>query len=665
MHVAALAFEYRQRFKRDVVIDLVGYRRWGHNEGDEPSYTQPLMYAKIKSHPSVAQLYGEHARAHGRRSRARSWTRSGRRRRPQMQREGESGPAGRDRRAARPVAPPPVDASAMWGRLRADAQGPGLGARGLRAPPQAGCRSCKKRAELLEGKGEVDWATAEALAFGTLLLEGIPVRLSGQDSGRGTFSQRHAVLYDVRTRHASTCPSTRWRPAGARFEVHDSLLSEAAVMGFEFGYAVAEHRALVMWEAQFGDFFNGAQVIIDQFLAGSRAEVGPAARASCCCCRTATRARGPEHSQRAHRALPDPVRRGQHARGLSLDARRRTSTCCAARARDPRGEAAGGVHAQEPAAPSALRVARCRSWRRAASSRCSTTPAPSPRRVRRVVLIARQALLRPAEGARGRRRPDDVALVRLEQLYPFPAAELAARPRPLPATAELVWAQEEPRNMGAWRFVRERFLDGDVPRRRRAPLALRRPRGERQPGRPARTRCTCRSRRRSSRRRWAPRPRRRLAVRQAAPATSIRQGGHSRTIRDGRSRTPPATPLATRRCCAAPPRSAVGCPCARQGLARRRSCRPAGRLGARVLRGSARLARPAQGVLDRGAHLVRRTAPGVAAEAVVRRHEEAHHPARGQLDRADQPLLFVRRGRRARPECTARSPDCLHHPRGS
>ena len=148
----------------------------------------------------------------------------------------------------------------------------------------------------------MDWATAESLAFGTLLLEGVPVRLSGQDSGRGTFSQRHAVLYDTRTRQGVRAAQRAWRRPGSRFEVHDSLLSEAAVMGFEFGYAVAEHRALVMWEAQFGDFMNGAQVIIDQFLAGSRDEVGPARTASCCSCPTATRARGPSTRARASSA---------------------------------------------------------------------------------------------------------------------------------------------------------------------------------------------------------------------------------------------------------------------------------------------------------------------------------------------------------------------------
>ena len=177
----------------------------------------------------------------------------------------------------------------------------------------------KRRAELLAGRGEVDWATAEALALGTLLLEGVPVRLSGQDTARGTFSQRHAVLFDVRTGKEHV-PLNSIAPAGTRFEVHDSLLSEAAVMGFEFGYAVAEHRALVMWEAQFGDFWNGAQVIVDQFLVASETKWAPAPgpRAA-----PAPRARrtGAGAFERAHRAVPHPVRRGQHAGLLSLHAR--------------------------------------------------------------------------------------------------------------------------------------------------------------------------------------------------------------------------------------------------------------------------------------------------------------------------------------------------------
>jgi len=194
-HVAALSFEYRQRYKRDVVIDMFGYRRWGHNETDEPSYTQPLMYAKIKNHTPVGQLYGEHLVRTGvitREELDRLWTEkkarcSARGRRARSPRS----------RAARRSRPRPSTLRDV-GAAAHHAQGAQHRSRGFEIHPKL-MPFLRRRAELLEGKGEVDWATAESLAWGTLLLEGVPVRLSGQDSGRGTFSQRHAVFYDVRT----------------------------------------------------------------------------------------------------------------------------------------------------------------------------------------------------------------------------------------------------------------------------------------------------------------------------------------------------------------------------------------------------------------------------------------------------------------------------------
>ena len=269
-YAAAVAFEYRQRFKRDVLIDLVGYRRWGHNEGDEPSYTQPIMYSKIKSHTSVGQLYGEQALRAGwitREELDAVWAQK----KAELQRDGEAGSLAVIARRPQ-VALTPVDRSAMRARLKTVLQVLGSVPEGFEMHPKLASH-IKRRAELLEGRGEVDWAMAESLAWGTLLLEGVPVRLSGQDTGRGTFSQRHAVLYDVRSGKEYVSLNSV-APTGTRFEVHDSLLSEAAVMGFEYGYAVAEHRALVMWEAQFGDFWNGAQVIVDQFFAASETKWG-------------------------------------------------------------------------------------------------------------------------------------------------------------------------------------------------------------------------------------------------------------------------------------------------------------------------------------------------------------------------------------------------------
>ena len=467
VHVASVAYEYRQRFKRDVVIDLVGYRRWGHNEGDEPSYTQPLMYAKIKSHTSVAQLYGQQLVRNGALSREELdalWAEK----KAEMQREGASGPLATI--ARRPAAaPPPVDAPAMWGRLRTTLKALGSVPEGFELHPKLAAH-LRKRADLLEGKGEVDWATAEALAWGTLLLEGIPVRLSGQDSGRGTFSQRHAVLYDVKSGREYVALNTL-APAGVRFEVHDSLLSEAAVMGFEFGYAVAEHRALVLWEAQFGDFFNAAQVIIDQFLVASEQKWGQPTGLTLLLPH-GHEGQGPEHSSaRLERFLmlcaEDNMRVVYPSTPASYFHLLR---------RQGRDAVEKPLVVMTP--KSLLRHPRCvSSLQSLAEGRFEEVlddAAADPARVRRVVLTSGKLYYDLLKG-REDRRADGVALVRVEQLYPFPGAALGRALHRYAAATDLVWAQEEPRNMGAWRFVREQFQDGCVPGAPRPPRYVGRP----------------------------------------------------------------------------------------------------------------------------------------------------------------------------------------------
>jgi 2-oxoglutarate dehydrogenase E1 component len=463
VHVAALAREYRDRYKRDVVIDLVGYRRWGHNEGDEPSYTQPLMYAKIKSHTSVGQLYSEQVVRAGTVPREQVdalWAEK----KAQMQREGEAGALGQIARRA-PIPPAAVDASAMWGRLRTTLQALSTVPDGFELHPKL-MPLLKRRGELLAGKGDVDWATAEALAFGALLLEGVPVRLSGQDSGRGTFSQRHAVFYDVRSGREHV-PLNAIAPAGTRFEVHDSLLSEAAVMGFEFGYAVAEHRALVMWEAQFGDFGNGAQVIVDQFLVASEQKWGQP-HGLTLLLPHGHEGQGPEHSS------------ARLERFLTLCAEDNMRVCYPSTPasyfhllrRQGRDPVEKPLVVMTP--KSLLRHPRCQSPLSAlAEGRFEEVlddPAAEPGRVSRIVLTSGK-LYYDLLKAREEKKVGDVALVRLEQLYPFPMEALGAALARYPESAELVWAQEEPRNMGAWRFVREEFLDrasgvasGRVPR---------------------------------------------------------------------------------------------------------------------------------------------------------------------------------------------------------
>jgi 2-oxoglutarate dehydrogenase E1 component len=455
-HVAGLALEYRQKFRKDVVIDLVCYRRWGHNETDEPSYTQPLMYAKIKGHPSAARLYGEKLVREGvvtREELDKVWAES----KAQMlsEEKGDGTPFVRIARRA-PHQPAPVDPSAMWGRLKTILRALGTPPDGFEIHPKL-VPFVRRRAELLDGKGEVDWATGESLAWGTLLLEGVSVRLSGQDSGRGTFSQRHAVLHDVRTQREYV-PLDAVAPSGVRFEVYDSLLSEAAVMGFEYGYSVAEHRALVLWEAQFGDFMNGAQVIIDQFLSGSETKWGQPS-GLVLLLPHGHEGQGPEHSSaRIERfltlAADDNLRVAYPSTPASYFHLLRLQ------GRDP---------VEKPLVvftpKSLLRNPRCASsLAELAEGRFEPVlddEAADPARIRRVVLCSGKVyfdLLKAREDA----RRDDVALVRVERLYPFPAAELQAAVGRCSPEAEIVWCQEEPRNMGAWRFVRERFLDGDV-----------------------------------------------------------------------------------------------------------------------------------------------------------------------------------------------------------
>jgi 2-oxoglutarate dehydrogenase E1 component len=455
VHVAALAYEYRQAFKRDVVIDLVGYRRWGHNEGDEPSYTQPLMYAKIKSHPSVGQIYGEQVVRTGavpREELDKLWAAK----KAEMQEEGASGSiAAIIRRPAEP--PPPVDPGALWGRLRATLQSLGSVPEGFDLHPKL-APFVKRRAELLEKGGDVDWAAAEALAWGSLLLEGVPVRLSGQDSGRGTFSQRHAIFYDVKTGREYV-PLNAVAPAGTRFEVYDSLLSEAAVMGFEFGYTVADHRALVMWEAQFGDFFNTAQVIVDQFMAASETKWGQPTGLTLLLPH-GHEGQGPEHSS------------ARIERFLTLCAEDNMRVCYPSTPasyfhllrRQGRDPVEKPLVVMTP--KSLLRHPRCVSpLAELAEGRFEEVlddPGARPERARRVVLTSGKLyydLLKAREDGGA----EHVALVRLEQLYPFPASALSEALSRFPGDAELIWAQEEPRNMGAWRFMREQFLDGGVP----------------------------------------------------------------------------------------------------------------------------------------------------------------------------------------------------------
>ena len=335
---AKVAIEFRQKFHKPVVIDMFCYRRHGHNEGDEPAFTQPVMYKRIATHPGDGRDLFQAADRRRRDDRGRG-------------RQGQ----GRLARAARCRVRGRHRLQAQQGRLarrqmgRLQVRRPGRGRRAAASPASMSTilkdigrkitkvpdgfrvhrtiqRFLENRAKAIDNGVGIDWATGEALAFCTLLQEGHHVRLSGQDSERGTFSQRHSVLIDQEDESRYT-PFNHLGDDQGHYEVINSLLSEEAVLGFEYGYSLAEPNALAMWEAQFGDFANGAQVLFDQFISsGERKWL----RMSGLVCLLPHGYEGPGTGAflGAARALPADVRRRQHAGGLSAPRRRITSTCC-------------------------------------------------------------------------------------------------------------------------------------------------------------------------------------------------------------------------------------------------------------------------------------------------------------------------------------------------
>ena len=469
VHVARIATEFRHRFKKDVVIDLFCYRRHGHNEADEPSFTQPLMYRAIASHPTTREIYAKRLAAEGvvtaaeADQMAKDFT-------ARMEAEFE---------AAKNYRPNKADwLEGAWTGLQAASGEDRRGetavslevlkevGRALAAVPEGFNLNRKierqleaKRRAIESGEG-IDWATAEALAFGTLCAEGTPVRLSGQDSGRGTFSQRHSVLVDQET-EARYIPIANIRAGQAPFEVVDSPLSEAAVLGFEYGYSLAEPHALVLWEAQFGDFANGAQVLIDQFIASGEAKW---LRMSglVMLLPHGYEGQGPEHSSaRLERYLQlcgednlqvcNLTSAANYFHALRRQVRRNFRKPLVIMA--PKSL----LRAPEMASHLAAMGPGTNFHRVFAEAETLVDDA----KVRRVVLSTGKVyfdLLRQ----RRESKIGDIALVRIEQLYPFPFNTLAAelgRYR----NAEFVWCQEEPENMGAWNFVDrkiERVLSG-------------------------------------------------------------------------------------------------------------------------------------------------------------------------------------------------------------
>ncbi len=454
-----LAHAYRETFDRDALIDLIGYRRFGHNETDEPAYTQPQMYAAIKNHAPVRKLYADRLIADGvvtqeeaDRMASDAYDRMAQAHAELKESIGappETGAHELDRTMSRePRTTVPADT------LRS------IGEQLLQLPEGFQLHRklqplLERRREAIESGGPIDWAHAEALAFGTLLALGVPVRLTGQDTERGTFSQRHAVLHDANTgeRHS---PLQHLRDANAPFELHNSPLSEQACMGFEYGYSVQAPDALVLWEAQFGDFVNSAQVIIDQFLVSGLAKWGQTSRLTLLLPH-GYEGSGPEHSSgRVERFLQAAAEGNVRVANCTTPAQYFHLLRRQALVSKPRP-----LIVMTP--KSLLRLPEAASTLEELSDGHFERVIDDPRfaeggreAVTKLVLCSGKIYYDIA-GHEERDAAAHIAIARVELLYPFPEDDLVKLMESYPNLERVVWVQEEPRNMGARAFMRRRM----------------------------------------------------------------------------------------------------------------------------------------------------------------------------------------------------------------
>jgi 2-oxoglutarate dehydrogenase E1 component len=456
LSAARLAMDFRRRFRNDIVIDLIGYRRHGHNEQDEPAYTQPLMAQQIAQHPTVRELYAKRlieegviteqeaqevvasaeAEIRAAHERLRETIAKGSEHDGRIPRDG----------GARVLTAVPVD------RLRELNNELLTVPDGFHVHPKL-VRQLLRRGEAIES-GQIDWGQAEALAFASLLNEGIPIRLTGQDTERGTFSHRHLVLHDAENGAAYT-PIQNLSQASASFEVFNSPLSEAAAVGFEYGYSVAAPESLVLWEAQFGDFVNGAQIAVDQFIVAGLSKWAQTSRLTLLLPH-GYEGNGPEHSSaRLERFLQLAAQENIRIANTTTSAQyfhllRRQALDPAARpliVMTPKGL----LRLRE--ALSSLSELSDGSFRPVLDD-----PGADHARVKRLVLCSGKVYY-DIVGHELRGGAEEIAVARIEQLYPFPVEEAAELVRSYPALEEIVWAQEEPQNMGAWRALRHRLED--------------------------------------------------------------------------------------------------------------------------------------------------------------------------------------------------------------
>jgi len=473
-----IALGYRQRFKKDVVLDVVGFRRLGHNESDEPSYTQPLMYSRVKEHPGVRTIYAHRLVQEGVLDEAAVNELIAERLRRYEDAQARAKKVAAEQKAAGPAKEPEVvemDGSDIV-ETAVGAESINQITRQISVVPEGFNLNPKmvsqlaRRAKMGDGSLPMDWAFAEAIAFGSLALEGTYVRLSGQDSGRGTFSQRHAVLYDTQTGESWAPLSDLRAPdaANGRFEVFDSSLSEAGVLGFEYGYSVISKDALVMWEAQFGDFNNVAQSIIDQYVTASEDKWKQRSRLTMLLPH-GYEGQGPEHSSaRLERFLQlcaannicvcypttpaqyfhllrRQVREGFERPLIVMTPKSLLRLPAASSSLDQL--TSGGF---QPLIDDAEIVEASAVERIVFSSGKVFYDLTEARK--KAVSESRQAGIATGSGSA-------VAVIRVEQFYPFPLAAVKEAIAKYPNAKDLVWCQEEPKNMGGWTFMEGKFED--------------------------------------------------------------------------------------------------------------------------------------------------------------------------------------------------------------
>jgi 2-oxoglutarate dehydrogenase E1 component len=469
VYATKVAMEFRMKFFKPVVIDMFCYRRFGHNEGDEPSFTQPIMYRNIRNHQTTANIYGEKLVAEGHIT-AEELAKLKADWREHLESEWEVGQHYKPNKADW--------LDGVWSGLRTadnqDEQRRGKTAMPVKVLKEIGrkltdipadfeahktiVRFMETRRKMIDSGEGIDWSTAEALAFGSILLDGNPVRLSGQDSERGTFSQRHSVLYDQRDENRYI-PLNNLSAAQANYEVINSMLSEEAVLGFEYGFSLAEPKALTLWEAQFGDFANGAQVVFDQFISsGERKWLRMSGLV--CLLPHGYEGQGPEHSSaRLERFLQLCAEDNMQVANVTTPAnyfhilRRQLKRDF----RKPlilmtpksllRHKRAVSTLAEMSGESSFHRLL----WDDAQLLADQPIKLVKDSKIRRVVMCSGKVYYDLYE-EREKRGINDIYLLRVEQLYPFPAKALITELSRF-RNAEMLWCQEEPKNMGAWSFI--------------------------------------------------------------------------------------------------------------------------------------------------------------------------------------------------------------------